>query len=184
MIVCAGNNESFSFATPIGIGLINASINLTKLFVAQKPKNILFIGTAGNYGKFKEFDVVSSNSATNIEIGFLENFSYSPILEQINGIDINVSCETLQKTVVNSSNFITSNSAQSALFLKYGLDLENMEFFAVLKAAREFRIASLGLFCVTNYCDQNAHKEFLQNQAKAKIILENTVFRDYKKFLQ
>ncbi|MDR1008421.1 MAG: purine-nucleoside phosphorylase [Campylobacteraceae bacterium] len=184
MIVCAGNNENFSFATPIGVGLVNASINLTKLFVTQKPKNILFVGTVGSYGKFKEFDIVSSNSATNIEIGFLENLSYSPVLEQINGIDINVSHETSQKVVVNSSNFITSNSAQSVLFLKYGLDLENMEFFAVLKVAQKFCVASLGFFCVTNYCDQNAHKEFLQNQAKAKTILENAVFKDYKKFLQ
>ncbi|MDR1460583.1 MAG: purine-nucleoside phosphorylase [Campylobacteraceae bacterium] len=184
MIVCAGNNESFSFATPIGVGLVNASINLTELFAAQKPKNILFIGTVGSYGKFKEFDIVSSNSATNIEIGFLENFSYSPILEQIDGIDANVSHETLRKIVVNSSNFITSNSVQSVLFLKYGLDLENMEFFAVLKAAQKFRIASLGLFCVTNYCNQNAHEEFLQNHTRAKAILENAVFKDYKKFLQ
>ncbi|MDR1554754.1 MAG: purine-nucleoside phosphorylase [Campylobacteraceae bacterium] len=183
MIVCAGNNENFSFATAIGVGLINVSINLTKLFMRQKPENILFIGTAGSYGEYKEFDLVTSNTATNIEIGFLGNLSYSPILEQIDGINTNVSRGTLQKIIINSSNFITSDAAQSKLFLKHGLALENMEFFAVLKTAQTFNIPSLGLFCVTNYCDQNAHEEFLKNQVKAKNILQNAVLKEYREFL-
>ncbi|MDR2635713.1 MAG: purine-nucleoside phosphorylase [Campylobacteraceae bacterium] len=183
MIVCAGNNETFSFAVAAGIGLINTSINLTKLFMEQKPKNILFVGTAGSYGDLKKFEIVSSNSAVNIEIGFLEHLSYSPILEQIDGINTNVPRETLQKIIVNSSNFITADAVQAQLFLKHGLALENMEFFAVLKTAQQFNIPSLGLFCVTNYCGQNAHKEFLQNHEEAKSLLQSTVLRDYKEFL-
>jgi hypothetical protein len=30
MILCAGNNETFDFAIPIGVGLIDSAINLTR----------------------------------------------------------------------------------------------------------------------------------------------------------
>ena len=45
-ILCAGNNETFDFAKPIGIGLINSSINLTKYILKNRPKSILFIGNS------------------------------------------------------------------------------------------------------------------------------------------
>ena len=183
MIVCAGNNESFSFACPIGVGLVNAAAKLTELFIEKKPQKILFVGSGGSYGKLKEFDVAISNSASNMEIGFLEGFSYSPILEQIDGINTNVSHETFAKALVNSSNFITSSNAQSKLFLDRGFDMENMEFFAVLKVAKDFGVPSLGLFCITNMCDKNARKDFIKNHSTAKTILENIVLSDFKEYM-
>lgn len=30
MIICAGNSETFDFATPMGVGLIEMTINLTR----------------------------------------------------------------------------------------------------------------------------------------------------------
>lgn len=183
MILSAGLSETFSFAAPIGIGLVNASINLTRLLTKECPKNLLFIGTAGSYGKHKEFELLIANRAVNIEIGFLQNLSYSPILGEITGINPNVPRETLDKIIVNSSNFITADAVQAKLFLEYGLSIENMEFFAVLKVAEKFNVPSLGLFCITNYCDKNAHESFLKNRQKAKEKLENSVFSNFKEFL-
>ncbi|MCI0500930.1 MAG: purine-nucleoside phosphorylase, partial [Epsilonproteobacteria bacterium] len=31
MIVCAGRSETFDFAIPVGVGLIESAINLTRL---------------------------------------------------------------------------------------------------------------------------------------------------------
>lgn len=183
MILSAGLNESFEFAAPIGVGLVNASINLTRILMKNSPKNLLFIGTAGSYGKHKEFELLTADRAVNIEIGFLQNLSYSPILGEIQGINTNVSRGTLDKTIVNSSNFITMDWTQAKLFLEYGLSVENMEFFAVLKTAEEFNVPALGLFCITNYCDKDAHDSFLKNQQKAKERLKNAVFSDFKEFL-
>jgi nucleoside phosphorylase len=183
MILSAGLSETFSFATPIGVGLVNASINLAHLLTKKCPKNLLFIGTAGSYGKYKKFELLTSNRAVNIEIGFLQKLSYSPILSEVTGIEPNVPRETLDKIVVNSSSFITADAAQAKLFLEYGLSIENMEFFAVLKAAEKFNVPSFGLFCITNYCDKNAHNSFLENQQKAKEKLENAVLSNFKEFL-
>ena len=43
-----------------------------------------------------------------------------------------------------------------------------MEFFAVLKVAQKFQIPAYGIFCATNFCDSNAHADFLKNHAAAK----------------
>ena len=50
MIICAGNNETFSFATAMGVALVEMSMNLTRLCMFDKPEFLLFIGTAGSYG--------------------------------------------------------------------------------------------------------------------------------------
>ena len=43
MIVSAGKNETFPFARPIGVGLVESAINLTKLCLFNRPEYILFI---------------------------------------------------------------------------------------------------------------------------------------------
>jgi len=39
----------------------------------------------------------------------------------------------------------------------------------------EFNIPVGGVFCVTNYCFENAHKEFISNQKKAINLLEKFI---------
>ena len=167
MIVCAGDIEQFSFAQPIGVGLINSAINLTRACIMSPPEFILFVGTAGSYGNKKIFDIVESKVATNIEQAFLTNSAYTPLDNVVASTDV-VSRETL----VNSSNYITTSSEISKKFLKLNLDLENMEFFSIVSVAKEFNIPVGGIFIVTNYCDENAHRDFLANRVEAMAQLE------------
>jgi nucleoside phosphorylase len=46
-----------------------------------------------------------------------------------------------------------------------------MEFFAIMKVAQFYGISAGGIFVVTNYCDKNAHEDFLKNQKEAMIKL-------------
>ena len=41
MIICAGRNETFHFAHPIGVGLIESAINLTRMCLFNKPEYLL-----------------------------------------------------------------------------------------------------------------------------------------------
>ena len=180
MIICAGKNELFDFANPIGVGLVESSINLTKLILNQRPKKLLFIGSAGSYGKHNIFDIIHSKTASNIEIGFLDNRCYTPLHCTISTENIiNVSRETL--TIVNSSNYITSHFESSKKFLDQGLFLENMEFFSIVSVARNFGIDAKGIFIVTNYTYEDAHKEFLSNHKKAKKLLIEYMKESYGK---
>jgi nucleoside phosphorylase len=162
MIVCAGEIETFEFAKPIGIGLIDTAINLTKECLSNPPQSILFIGTAGSYGEYKIFDIVESKSASNIENSFFNANSYTPINDVILTFN-NVSCET----IINSSNYITTDFNISKYYISNNIGLENMEFYSILKVAKAFNIKAKGVFIVTNYCNKNAHSDFLKNHKEA-----------------
>jgi len=165
-VISAGNKEIFNFATPIGIGLVNSTINLTRLCLFNKPDFLIFIGTAGSYGNKKTFDIIESKSASNIENCFLEKNCYTPI-DNI----ITFAKDVSRETIVNSSNYITTDPEIANKYLQLNIEIENMEFFSVMSVAKEFNIPTFGVFIITNYCHKNAHKEYLNNIDKAKKLL-------------
>jgi len=162
MFVCAGDSEQFDFAIPIGIGMVDATINLTRLCHEDRPDSITFVGTAGSYGQKNIFDIIESCTACNIENGFHDQKTYTPIENIISSCN-NVSRET----IVNTSNYITVDEASAQQYIDEGVDLENMEFYAVLKVAAHFSIPAKGFFIVTNYCNKKAHETFVDNHKEA-----------------
>ena len=175
MIICAGNNETFDFATPMGVGLVEMAMNLTRLCLFDKPEFLLFVGSAGSYGHKNIFDIVESKTASNIELSFLQNKSYTPL---DNVVTTNI--EGTKDVVVNSSNYISTDAELAKNFLKFGVGIENMEFFSVLRVAQEFGIPAGGVFCVTNFTNANAHDDFIANHAKAKELLSEHVAKRIK----
>ena len=212
MIISAGRNEVFAFALPMGVGLVDMSINLTAFLQkrvmvdgcgryeqnlttnrqpderlnlidlpilqsaksAQNqdkilnalPSKIIFVGSAGLYKDGEVFKIYESSVATNIEISSLENRSYSPIESEIASVVPRGTCK------VNSSNFITTDQNLAHKLFDRGYFLENMEFFAILKVAQKFQIPAYGIFVATNFCDKNAHADFIKNHEQAKKELE------------
>lgn len=142
MIICAGNNETFDFATPMGVGLIETAMNLTRLCLFDKPEFLLFVGSAGSYGDHKIFDIIESKTASNIELGFLSADAYTPL---DNVVSTNMD-NNAKDIIVNSSNYISTNEELTKKFLNFGVGIENMEFFSVLKIAEEFNIPAGGVF--------------------------------------
>lgn len=208
MIVCAGRNEIISCATPIGVGLVESSIGLTRLCMREYVESLIFIGSAGAYSHdLPLLSICVSSRATQIESSLIAGGSYTPL---DNAIELeselkDVSRETLQQVcgdlsakagsglhgklggdshgditnvrdvVVNSSNYITTDSAIAEQMAGAGIAIENMEFFSVLAVAREFGLPAVGVFCITNYCDKNARADFLRNHDKAKEMLAKFV---------
>ncbi len=166
MIICAGESESFPFAKAMGIGLIDTTINLTRLCLHRPPPFLLFVGSAGTYGKHEIFDIVESKTASNIENGFFNAGAYTPIDNLVSSSD-----KVSRETIVNSSNYITTDSSLSLFYIDKGIGLENMEFYAVLKVAKAFNIPAGGVFVVTNRCDKNAHQDFINNHREAMLKL-------------
>jgi nucleoside phosphorylase len=166
MILCAGNNETFDFALPIGVGLIDSAINLTRHCLVHKPEFLLFVGSAGSYGDYKIHDMVESKTAANIELGFLDQSAYTPIDNVVSA-----QTEAIKDVIVNSSNYITTSEKAMVQMRALGMEIENMEFFTVMRVAQVFGIPAGGLFCITNYCDSNAHRDFIANHGFAKVLL-------------
>jgi nucleoside phosphorylase len=163
MIICAGRNETFPFATPMGVGLIESAINLTRLCLFDKPDFILFIGSAGSYGEHKIFDIVQSRSASNIELSFLRDDSYTPL----NNVLKSENKLTLDDTIVISSNYISTNAELTKEFKQYDIGIENMEFYALMQVCKEFDIDIAVIFVVTNYTNKEAHNDFISNHQEA-----------------
>lgn len=181
MILCAGRNETFDFAKPIGVGLIESAMNLTKLVLEEKPAFLFFIGTAGSYGNYKPLELIHSYSAANIELGYLQNQCYTPLKNQIEAENIYVSRGTNHPSpAVNSSNYITTDATLAFKMIEKNIELENMEFFSVVHVANQFKIPCSGLFVVTNYCDENAHNDFIKNHTKAKELITLHVEKNMK----
>ncbi len=176
MIFCAGGNENFKAARPLGIGLIDATATLTKICMFDRPDNILFVGSVGSYGKHNIYDIVHSNTASNIEIGYFENRCYTPIDNIVEAVGY----KNKTKTIVNSSNYITTDKTASKEFLARGIELENMEFFAVLKVAKLFDIPASGIFIVTNQTNSEAHRQFQTNHKTAMKKLETYLLKKEK----
>jgi len=130
------------------------------------PREIIFIGSAGLYKEGEVFEIYESSVAANIEISSLENKSYSPIESEIASVVPRGTCK------VNSSNFITTDQNLAHKLFDRGYFLENMEFFAVLKVAQKFQIPAHGIFVATNFCNKNAHADFIKNHEQAKKELE------------
>ncbi len=171
MILCAGEIESFPFARAIGIGLIDVASNLTALVLKQRPQKLLFVGTAGSYGRRKPLELCHAFAATQLEACFFRQGCYSPIENKIvTEPPSDVSRETV--VTVNSSNYITTDASIAQHYLRYNIDLENMEFFAVMRIAQRFGLPVEGVFVVSNYCDAHAHQAFLANHEEAKQKLE------------
>ena len=162
MFICAGESEQFDFAIPVGIGMTDVAINLTKLCSSQKPEFLFFVGSAGSYGEKKIFDIVESKTACNIENSFFNAGAYTPLDNMISTAE-----DVSRETIINSSNYITTDESVAKHYLSKNIHLENMEYFAVLKVAEAFGIPAAGIFIVTNYCNKNAHKDFMDNHKEA-----------------
>jgi len=162
MIICAGEIEQFDFALPVGIGMTDVAINLTRLCLSQKPKFLLFVGTAGSYGEKRVFEIIESKTAANIENSFFTGGSYTPIDNMVSTAE-----DVSRETIVNSSTYITTDKELGKAYLSKNIHVENMEYYAVLKVAKSFDIPAAGIFIVTNYCDENAHKDFMDNHKEA-----------------
>lgn len=172
MFVCAGESEQFAFAEPIGIGLLDAAIRLTRLCIESLPEEIVFVGSAGSYGEIPLLQIVESCRAANIENSLFNAAAYSPI-------EHTVSCETFPDApIVNSSNYITTDATLASHYLARDIHLENMEFYAVAKVAEAFGIPFRGIFCVTNYCDREAHASFVKHHREAMEKLTDYILKE------
>ena len=192
MFICAGESEQFIFAKSIGIGLVSSAMGLTKLCFQYAPKELIFIGSAGCYrADWHIGDMAYSYCATQIELSFLDNNTYTPIDNSVK-LDFcgNVSHETftnswqdtlkkLPQVIVNSSNYITKTNTYNSMMSHAGITLENMEFFSVLKVAQYFQIPCIGIFCVSNFVGMQAHEEFIKNHELVKTKLHDFIAKQH-----
>jgi len=96
--------------------------------------------------------------------------TYTPIDNIVSTVE-----DVSRETWVNSSHYITTDVVSAKQYLENDIDLENMEFYAVLKVAKALDIPAKGILIVTNYCNAEAHKDFIANHDEAKQLLSEYI---------
>jgi len=199
MFVCAGSFETFAFATPVGVGLMEVAIRLAQVCETKRPEKLIFVGTAGTYGIHDIFDIVESHTAAHIESCALMGRCYTPIdpivgwrkegfwrkslqdvsRETVLNGEKDIAHDVSRETIVNSSEYITTDTSVWQTMQRHGMTLENMEFYAVMSVAQHYNIPAHGIFVVTNRCDTDAHKDFIRHHSEAMRRLTSYVITRY-----
>lgn len=161
---------------PLGIGFLQAAINLEKLLAnSQKVTEVFFLGTAGSYKKNLELNsIVSVDSSALLNLGELQKLSYIPSKQEI--FDL--------KKVHNYSNALCLSSLEISAtetisnlvadkFVANKFIVENMELYGIAQVCKKYEIPLTAFLGITNYINSNAHDDWLiNNQDLSKKLCE------------
>ncbi len=88
LLVCAGGNEQFERASPVGIGMVAAAIGVARLLaeISEAVSEVIFVGSCGLYINSEQknqnglnlLDVFECKIAANIEATAVLKMGYSP----------------------------------------------------------------------------------------------------------
>ena len=167
----SGFNEEASIRT-LGIGYLEAALQLNKILQDANYSRIIFLGTAGSYSQELQIgDIVSVASVALLNLGTMLEHSYVPQEYNLYASSpltthhsVTVNClsslevtanETISKTIVERSAF----SAKLPL-------VENLELYGIAKIASEHNILWSALLGITNYTNANAHQDWKTNHER------------------
>lgn len=144
----------------LGIGFLEASLNLQKLLLknSQKYSQIIFLASCGSYNQ-----QVNLGDIVEIKEARLFNDPKSYLcypLEVFYGLDLE---DRLQKAICYSSIEI---SLRNRIRKEKNIIVENLELYGIAKVAKEFKIPWQALLIITNFCNKQANKDWKKNHQK------------------
>jgi nucleoside phosphorylase len=143
----------------LGIGFLEAAINLETIVNKKKYQKIIFIGTAGSYSK--NYSIGDSVSVSETRL-LLRKDAHIPKPYPIYKLEL---IDNLKSAICFSSLDISLNQS-----LCHANDsVENMELYGVAKIADKYQISCSAILGITNYANANAHQDWLSNNEKVSI---------------
>ena len=177
--------EQVLFAT-VGVGLIEAAMGTAKLIAEHSPEAILLVGTAGVYpGQSRQLRLGSAAVIDEMVLlatlhpgtsGYLPEIvptrarSSSALLRALRKTSKLPSADTACPLAITAS----SEAAVAAAHLT-GCALENLEAFAVARAAASAGIPFAAVLGVANHVGPTGHLEWKQNGRRAAAAACDTV---------
>ncbi len=163
-------NEEIAIRT-LGIGFLEAALQLNKILQDANYSRIIFLGTAGAYSQqLKIGDIVSVSSVALLNYLTVEAKGYLPqeyeVYESstINNQKPAIYANCLSSLEITKSEALSKKIINSSLFALDHLPLvENMELYGIARIASEHNIPWSALLGVTNYTNANAHQDWKTN---------------------
>lgn len=174
-LICSACDDEIRFLTKtnlgdslicsLGIGYLDAALNLEKLIQSHTITEIVFIGTAGSYTNLLEIgELVSVSSSFALNLGALLGFAYVPAKQESFNLEAfkdfkSAQCfsslEISQQEII-AEKLISQNQSEKYL-------VENMELYGVAAVAKRHGIPLKALLGITNYINHNAHEDWKAN---------------------
>lgn len=155
-------NSSKDFLQAIlGIGYLEAALNLQQIILSQTITQIVFVGTAGSYSTNIDLGEIVSVHKSALLLGLKD--SYIP--REYQEFSSNFVDERFKGAKCLSSLEITQNellSTQIYSIQKENYLVENMELYGVARVANANNIPWSAYLGITNYTDSKAHEDWLR----------------------
>jgi nucleoside phosphorylase len=162
----------------VGVGLVEAAHATARLIAEHRPSAILLVGTAGVYARHQEMFPIGS-AATTGEIVLLpdvlpgshvflpdlvpQRASSSPVL----GAALAAAASLPSARVACPLGITASARAAAIAARRSGCALENLEAFAVARAAAATEIPFVGILGVANHVGARSHAEWKRHARRA-----------------
>ncbi len=171
----ASNLAEVSIKT-LGIGYLEAALQLNKMLQDKPYSRIIFLGTAGAYSKELPIgEIVSVSQISLLNLGEVLGHSYIPkkYSSYKSSLHIHSATQPLTTNCLSSLEITKSSDFSKKIIEYYKLQtalVENMELYGVAKVATEHNIPWSAFLGITNYTNENAHQDWKANH---EIVSEN-----------
>lgn len=162
---------------PVGIGAVDAAVGAARAIARLAPRMLLFVGTAGSYARTPAVGGIAIAGRIRLaSTAVARGDGYLP-----GAVVVNASCDsTLRRRLrlIAGADAVLADVATPLAITKTtalarrlsgttGCAVENLEAFAVARAAAAARIPFAAVFGISNRVGPHAHKEWRQHQGRA-----------------
>jgi futalosine hydrolase len=162
----------------VGVGLVEAGIGATRLLVEQRPAAVLLVGTAGVYpgnrGTLPLGVAAVIDKIRLLPVLLPGNHAYLPAIVPARARSspalVRALCKTagLPRAAAACPLAITASPRAAAAAAKIsGCALENLESFAVARAAAAAGVPFAAILGIANHVGPQGHREWKLNAARA-----------------
>ena len=141
----------------MGVGMVNAAINITKELMRNQYDLVINMGVAGSFSEeIKNGDVVEVVEDCFSEIGFEEGLDF----RYLSDFDLKISYKVYPKTKLKEVKSITvntvhgSNTTIAKIIQRENPGIESMEGASVFKVCEEFNVACMQIRSISNKVEE------------------------------
>lgn len=173
-----GHTEATLALSSIGVGLVEAALGAGQILETLRPRTVILVGTAGVYPSSADrFPVGTAAVADEIALvseilpgddTYLpESMPCSELASAALAKEIRKASGLPSARVANPLAISKSRRAAACVPRRSGCDLENLEAFALARAAAATKIPFAVVLGVANQVGPTAHREWKKNAADA-----------------
>jgi nucleoside phosphorylase len=165
----------------LGVGLVDASLGAAHAIAETRPDLVILVGTAGALPNVPLGPplVVVARSAKLV----VRELEYAPApMALVADADVELSSRLAARlgvplVDVASPVGVTSSDREAARLAEAGAEIEQLECFALFRAAARARVPAVAIFAIANRVGESAATEWKANRVRAEAAAKEALLR-------